>query len=310
MSFRWIALHLLTLFTLPVFVVGVINRTKALWAGRKGLPISQAFWDLLRLMRKRPVYSTVTTAIFSGVPYVVLATSIVSGIIVPLLGTRAPMSFPFDFVFFAYAWGLGRLALILGALDTGSSFEGMGASREATYSLLAEPVLFLVMGTLVAATGKNSFAELLQFHAHDPSTAVILVACTIALFIILQVESARIPVDDPNTHLELTMIHEVMILDHSGPDLAAMQYASAIKMTVCAGLLATLLNPLSGSSRSGSLIAVVNIGLILGVAVLVGTIESLIARLKLKAIPQYVLVALVAAFVALLASTWHSGAAG
>ncbi len=106
------------------------------------------------------------------------------------------------------------------------------------------------------------------------------------------------------------MIHEVMILDHSGPDLAAMQYASAIKMTVCAGLLATLLNPLSGSSRSGSLIAVVNIGLILGVAVLVGTIESLIARLKLKAIPQYVLVALVAAFVALLASTWHSGAAG
>ena len=201
---------------------------------------------------------------------------------------------------------------MLGALDTGSSFEGMGASREATYAALVEPVLFLVAGTLGAATGQSSFAELLHCRAVDPPTLVVWIGCVVALLLILQVESARIPVDDPNTHLELTMIHEVMILDHSGPDLAALQYGSAIKMTVCAALVATLLNPMPAGSgtRHAWLVAIVNVGLTLGVAVVVGTIESLIARLKLKTIPQYVLVGILAAFVALLSSTWRSGGAG
>jgi formate hydrogenlyase subunit 4 len=311
MRLAWLALHLTALLVLPILFVGLINRTKSLWSGRKGLPVLQALYDFLRLLRKRPVYSTVTTPIFGAAPYVVLGTSIVSGLVAPLLGAHAPLSFPYDFVFFAYAWGLGRLALMLGALDTGSSFEGMGASREATYSALVEPVLFLVAGTLGAATGRSSISELLQVRAVDPATLVIWVGCIVALLVVLQVESARIPVDDPNTHLELTMIHEVMILDHSGPDLAALQYGSAIKMTVCAALVATLLNPLpdDGAHRTW-MIALVNVGLTLGIAVVVGTIESLIARLKLKAIPQYVLVGLLAAFVALLSSTWRSGGAG
>jgi len=305
-----IALHVTTLLVLPIFVVGIINRTKALASGRKGPPLAQTLHDLVRLLRKRPVYSTVTTPIFSAAPYVVLGTALVSGLIVPLLGRAGPLSFPFDFVFFAYVFGLGRLALILGALDTGSAFEGMGASREATYSALVEPIFFLVAGTLSAATGTSSFSALLQLRVLDPASIVVWVGCVVALFLILQVESARIPVDDPTTHLELTMIHEVMILDHSGPDLAAMQYGSAVKMTVCAALIASLLNPLDGGSAGVASIAAVNVGLILGVAVVVGVVESLIARLKLKAIPQYVLVGVVAAFVALLSSTWRSGGAG
>jgi formate hydrogenlyase subunit 4 len=124
------------------------------------------------------------------------------------------------------------------------------------------------------------------------------------------VESARIPVDDPNTHLELTMIHEVMILDHSGPDLAALQYAAAIKLTTWAALLATLLNPLDGTHRPAWLIVAVNLALTLGVTVVVGTVESLIARIKLRAIPQYVLVGIIGAAVALLASTWRTAGAG
>ncbi len=145
---------------------------------------------------------------------------------------------------FAYLWGLGRIFLMLSALDTGSSFEGMGASREATYAALVEPALFLALGTLAAATGRTSFAEHPRRgvrHAGRRSSSAW--ACSLTLFILLQVETARVPVDDPATHLELTMIHEVMILDHGGPDLAAVQYAAAMKLTLCAALVAGLLNP-------------------------------------------------------------------
>ncbi len=301
--------HLATLFFVPILMTGVINRTKALCAGRKGVPLLQMLFDLVRLMHKRPVYSSVTTPIVRMAPYVVLATAVVSGLIVPLIGKLPPLSFSFDFVFFAYAWGLGRIFLILGAMDTGSSFEGMGASREATYSALIEPALFLSVGTLAAATHQTTFAGLLRFHPSDFSTSVVWLGCIVALFVLLQVESARIPVSDPNTHLELTMIHEVMILDHSGPDLAAMQYGSAIKMTICTALLAALVNPLDPTENL-PLFAAANLGLMLGGAVAVGTVESLIARIKLRAIPQYILVAVVAALLALFASTWRVGAPG
>jgi formate hydrogenlyase subunit 4 len=215
-----------------------------------------------------------------------------------------------DFVFLAYTWGLGRLASMLAALDTGSAFEGMGASREATYAALVEPVLFLVAGTLGAATGKSALGDLVHVRVLDPSTLVVWIGCIVGLFVILQVEAARIPVDDPSTHLELTMIHEVMILDHSGPDLAALQYGAALKLTLCAALIASLLDPLRDDTTPAALVAAANVGLTLVVAVAVGAVESLNARLKLKAIPQYVLAGLLAAFAALLASTWRSGAVG
>ena len=306
MSAARLLAHAAALLAVPILLVGVVNRTKSCWAGRKGVPMLQALYDIVRLMSKRPVYSGVATVFVKAAPSVVLGTALVSGLLVPLLGRETPLAFPFDFVFFAYAWGLGRIFLMLGALDTGSSFEGMGASREATFSALIEPAFFLAAGTLAAASGKSSLAELLRFRPDDPSTAVVWGGGLAALFVLLQVESARIPVDDPSTHLELTMIHEVMVLDHSGPDLAAIQYAAAIKMTVCAGLLAALLNPLDPAAGP-ALFAAMNLGLILGVGVAVGTVESIIARLKLRTVPEYIFMAIVAAFVALLASTMSGG---
>jgi formate hydrogenlyase subunit 4 len=182
----------------------------------------------------------------------------------------------------------------------------MGASREATYSALLEPVLFLALGTLGAATGRTTFAQMLQLGLATPAQAVISLAVLVALFVVLQVEGARVPVDDPTTHLELTMIHEVMILDHSGPDLAAIQYAAAMKLAVCAALVATLVNPLRPAD--GLLAAaLVNLALTAAVAVLLGCVESLVARLKLKLVPQYVLVGAVSAFVALLTTAWWQG---
>jgi formate hydrogenlyase subunit 4 len=214
------------------------------------------------------------------------------------------VSFPYDFVLFAYLWGLGRFALVAAALDAGSAFEGMGASREATYSALLEPALFLALGTMAAATGRNTFADLLQLGFSTPAQAVISVAVLVTLVIVLQVECARVPVDDPTTHLELTMIHEVMILDHSGPDLAAVQYAAAMKLTVCAALIATLVNPVRGG---GVTAAAVNLALTAAVAVAVGLVESLVARLKLKIVPQFILVGAASAFVALLTTAWWQG---
>jgi formate hydrogenlyase subunit 4 len=300
--------HLAALLLLPVPMLGVINRTKALWAGRKGPRLLQGFSDLRRLLRKRPVYSAVTTGLFAAGPLVLLATTLVSGLLAPLLGRFAPLSFPYDFVVFAYLWGLGRIFLMISALDTGSSFEGMGASREATYAALLEPALFLALGTLAAATGTTSFAGLLDVGFGSPAQAVTSLGTLLTLFIVLQVETARVPVDDPATHLELTMVHEVMVLDHSGPDLAAIQYASAMKLTLCAALIAGLLNPVKAAGAPALAVAVAtNLALTFGVAVAVGFVESLVARLKLKVIPQYVMVGGVSAAVALLATAWMQG---
>lgn len=298
--------HLLVLFLLPILFVGLINRTKAIWSGRKGPPLLQTLFDLVRLLRKGAVYSTVTTPLFRLGPLVLLATTIVSGLFIPLLGTSVPLTFPFDFVAVAYLWGLGRIFLMLPALDTGSSFEGMGASREATYSALAEPSLFLTLGTLALATGHQSFGDMLHVGVTTPYGFAVTVASVVAMFVILQVESARAPVDDPNTHLELTMIHEVMILDHSGPDLAFVQYAAAMKMTIGAALIAALLNPFYGQLAS-TLTVAVNVGITLSIATAIGCIESLIARFKLRAVPQFIVIGLVAAFAALLTAAWGKG---
>jgi formate hydrogenlyase subunit 4 len=300
-------LHVAVLLALPPLLLGVIQRTKALWAGRKGPRLLQGYSDLRRLLRKRPVYSVVTTGLFRLAPVVLLASTLVSGAFAPLRGaSAAPVSFPYDFVVLAYLWGLGRLFLVLSALDTGSAFEGMGASREATYAAIAEPALFLALGTLAAATGHSAFADLAALELGGPAEAVVILACLAAVFVFMQVEAARVPVDDPTTHLELTMIHEVMVLDHAGPELAAVQYASAMKLTICAAFIAALVNPLQGHGLAA---AAVNVALTLVVAAAVGCVESLVARLRLRAVPQYVLSAVVAALVALLTTSWWQGGA-
>ena len=304
-------LTLATLTLLPVLAVivsGLINRVKSLWAGRRGPPILQLAFDLLRLLRKRPVRSTVATSVFRLGPFVVLATTLASSLVVPLFGSEAPLGFRFDFVWFAYVWGLGRVALVLGALDTGSAFEGMGASREMTYSALVEPALFLVAGTLFVATREASFGRALTHYPGDWLGLFVWGGSVAGLLVVVLVESARMPVDDPQTHLELTMIHEVMILDHSGPELAALQAGSALKLTIGLAVVATLLNPWSGQQHV-ALAAVANIAIMLLLAVVVGTLESLIARLRLNAIPNLILAGLAGATVALLATAWRIGGA-
>jgi formate hydrogenlyase subunit 4 len=299
--------NLLVLLLMPFLLTGVINRVKARWSGRKGPPLWQPAYDVLRLLRKAPVYSETTTPVFRIGPYVLLVTAVASALVTPLLGAAPLASFSFDFVWFAYVWALGRVALMLSALDAGSSFEGMGAAREATFSTLLEPALFLVTGALCLLSGTHTLHEALAPSLSEGSAVVVWAGAVVALLIVLQVETARMPVDDPTTHLELTMVHEVMVLDHSGPDLAAIQVGAAVKLLVGASFLATLLNPWAGSETP--LAGVVNLGLCVFVAVVIGTVESLVARLKLRAVPQYIAVALAAGAVALLAAAWRVGGA-
>jgi formate hydrogenlyase subunit 4 len=303
-SIAWGIANAVAIVVLPWPVIGLINRTKALWSGRRGPPLLQSLHDVRRLLRKTPVYSSVTTPLFRVTPWIGLGASLLSAALVPVAGGAAIVSFDFDFIALAYLWGLGRAALMLGALDTGSSFEGMGAAREATFAALVEPALLLVLGALTIVTGEHSLAGALVVPLGSAPAVVVWAACAASLAIVVQAEAARMPVDDPTTHLELTMIHEVMVLDHSGPDLAAVQATAGLKLTLGLALIATLLNPFaSGSSPALALLG--NVVLIGFGAVAVGTVESLMARLQLRVVPRYLLLAAGAGAVAVLATTWQ-----
>lgn len=301
MNYCLLAYHLAIVLIGPIFMVGIINRVKSLWAGRKGPRLYQSWFDLVRLLRKTPVYSQVTSWIFPIAPLVILATTATASLLGPIVPGYAPLGFAGDFVVFAYILGLGKIFLMLSALDTGSAFEGMGASREATYSALAEPVFLLGLGTLAWAGGTSSFQDLVIPHGTLGIDFMLRVTFAGAMFVVLLVESSRVPADDPLTHLELTMVHEVMILDHSGPELAMVQYASAMKMTKFAGIIAAALNPYSLTNPILGMLF--STGFLVLIAIAVGLVESLIARLRFRAMPLFTFAAFMAVLLALVVVT-------
>jgi len=268
------------------FLLGVINRTKAISAGRKGKPLLQVYFDLIKLLRKDVVYSRTTTWIFRAGPIISLAGLVTGMLLMPHGGSPAILAFSGDFVLLFYLLGIGRFFIILAALDVGSSFEGMGASREALYSALTEPILFAVLVTLVRMTGELSLSAMIIKMSPDfwAGSAAALILLIVILFILLLTENSRIPIDDPNTHLELTMIHEVMVLDHSGPDFGLILYGSALKMWIFSALLTGLVIPL----RSGIFwidLPAFLAGMFL-IAIGVGIVESTMARLRLLLVPR------------------------
>jgi len=269
-------------------VPGVAARTRALLTGRRGPPAWQLYADLAKLLRKGAVYSTTTTWAFRLAPLAVVVTTVMACLLLPVDGRSALVSFTGDVVAFAYLLGLGRFLLVLGALDTGSSFEGMGASREVTFASLVEPGLFVVLVALGIATQRLSLtgmfgAELWREWSLVAPSVILLAA---SLFVLMLAECSRVPVDDPATHLELTMIHEVMVLDHSGPDFALILYANALKLGVFATLVLDLLVPraeLAAWASAATLVA----GLV-ACGAAVGVVESTMARLRLPKVPLFI----------------------
>ncbi|HEU5396515.1 MAG TPA: NADH-quinone oxidoreductase subunit H, partial [Verrucomicrobiae bacterium] len=202
---------LLLALVLAPLLPGIINRTKAIFAGRRGQPLLQAYFDLWKLLRKGAVYSRTTSWIFRAGPMLGLAAVMSAILLVPFAGLRAPIAFPADFFLFACLLGLMRFFTVLAALDTGSPFEGMGASREVFFSALAEPALLVALATLARQAGTLSLSAIFGqvSGGHWLVAGPVMALVFIALIIVVLAENARIPVDDPNTHLELTMIHEV-----------------------------------------------------------------------------------------------------
>ena len=269
----------------PLFLIGLTAKVKALWAGRKGAPVLQPYYDFFKLLGKGEVISTTTSPVFRIAPSIGIAATFVALMVTPIPIFGSFIHFEGDFVLFAYLLGLAKFLMVLGALDTGSSFEGMGASREVTYSTIVETAFFIVIGSLALLTRHFSFESIFASvnlsSGYSPLVKILLV---VSLFIMLLAEGSRVPVDDPTTHLELTMIHEVMVLDYSGPDLAFVQYAASLKMTVIAILIADLFLP---SSVPLMVACVLSAAIVALVFVSVGVVESLIARSRISHIPQF-----------------------
>ncbi|MCI0651108.1 MAG: NADH-quinone oxidoreductase subunit H [Planctomycetes bacterium] len=281
-----LAMHVLLLLAMPPLLLGVINKTKAWFGGRVGPPLLQPYYDLAKLMRKDVVLSATTTWMFLAGPVVTLAAVVLAGLLVPLGRFDAPICFNGDLILFAYLFALGRFFTTAAALDTGSSFEGMGASREVTFACLAEPALFLAFLVLVKYSGALSLTRMLHAPmAHELSTLPFapLILVGAGLFIVLLAENCRIPVDDPNTHLELTMIHEVMVLDHSGPLLGLVLYGAAIKLFVLSAVLLHVIAPFTTDLAVAAwpLFAFE----MLALAAVIGVVESVMARLQMRHVP-------------------------
>lgn len=284
-----IAVHLLVLILLPPLLLGVINKTKAFFAGRVGPPLLQTYRDIAKLLRKGMVISGTTTWIFRAGPLVTLAAVAMAGLLVPFGASPAIIAFQGDLVLFAYLFGLARFFTTSAALDTGSSFEGMGSAREATFAVLTEPALFFAFLALARMSGSLSLENMLRVPAMGlaAGTTAPLVLIAIGLFIILLAETCRIPVDDPNTHLELTMIHEAMVLDHSGPLLGAITYSASLKLLILGSVLIDIVAPW----KTGNPLMdwPIFAGELVVLAVVIGVVESVMARLRMSRVP-YLLV--------------------
>ena len=281
---------LMVLMLAPV-LPGIANRVKSALTGRRGAPVLQLYADLWKCWRKGVVYSPTTTILFRLGPVVMVCAALLAAGLLPLDGTTAPLRFTGDLVAFAGLLALGRFMLVLSAMDTGSSFEGMGASREVTFAVFAEPALILCFTVFVLATGDLQLQGMLgQPLAHRwLAAAPSLLLGAAGLFIVSLAETNRVPIDDPLTHLELTMVHEVMVLDHSGPDLALILYASALKMALFGSLVARVF--IAGAAVSPALaLGLLLLGLVVYAAA-VGTVESVMARLRMNHVPQLLVAA-------------------
>ncbi|MBM4001174.1 MAG: hydrogenase [Planctomycetes bacterium] len=285
-SFPFVSVvHILVVLVAPPLLPGVINRVKAIFAGRRGQPLLQTYYDIVKLIRKESVLSETTTWVFLFGPVAAVSTGLLAALLVPLGNASAPLSFEGDLILLAYALALGRFFTMAAALDTGSAFEGMGAAREATYACLAEPALFLGLIAIARLTGGLSLDGMLGpalLHGWSVAAESLLLVL-ISWFVVLLVENCRIPFDDPNTHLELTMIHEVMVLDHSGPAFGMVLYGASLKLFVFSALVVRLAFPVRTGSEPLDWIVV--LAGTIGVAVGVGVIESTLARLRLTSIP-------------------------
>jgi len=273
----------------PLFA-GLVNKQKAKLTGRVGAPILQPYYELQRLFKKETINATTSSFISRVAPILNFVSIIIAAAILPVGFWKPLISFNGDIILFAYILGLSRFFQILAAMDIGSSFEGMGAAREATFALFAEPIFFFTIGSIAFISGYTSIYDIYHsIQLENISYEVFIVICSISVFMLAVTECSRMPVDDPNTHLELTMIHEVMILDNSGLDLFFYQFSSYIKLCIYAVLEISFFYPFSQQSYLvGIIIFIVGI---IALSFSLAVVETITSRFKMKNIPLYLLFA-------------------
>lgn len=296
--------NLLILLLAPPFFIGVINRVKAILAGRKGPPLFQLYFDIFKLLRKGATYSSTSSYLFRIIPLTILVMALCAGCLLPIAGTSL-INFGGDLILFVYLFALCRFLTITAAMDVGSSFEGMGASREATFGAFSELTTFIVLVALAVITHSLSLNQIFQWSGNHLTSEPSFILLFFAFFFILLTENSRMPIDDPNTHLELTMIHEVMILDYSGPDLGIILYGASMKLFIFMAFAVMLISPTveSGPLETAGIVLLK----ILFVAIVIGIIESVTARIRFIKIPQFLIASFVLSLFALLISLFTRG---
>jgi formate hydrogenlyase subunit 4 len=293
-----ILLWVFALSTAPLFA-GVILKVKAFFGGRKGSPVLINYYTLVKLFKKGSVYSTSTTFIFKLGPMVSLGATATALLFLPIAGHAPVLSFNGDVIFILYLLGLARFFTIAAAMDTASPFEGMGAAREAYFPIICEASMFMILILFYRLTGELNLQAYLsgaQPFGFWQTAGSPMLFIVIAFFIILLTENARVPVDDPATHLELTMIHEVMVLDHSGPDFGLIEMGAFLKMFFYAAIVSRLIFPFELGHAAANL-AMFSLSVLI-VYVAVGVVESIMARYRMDLVPKFVLTSFALAFFA------------
>ncbi len=281
-------LNFIILLFVPFLMMGIIKKTKTFWAGKKGPSIFQPLYDFIRLIKKDFVISNTTSVVFRIAPIITFSTVLFASLFVPLASGSALINIPAGLIVFAYTLALGKFASMISAMDTGSSFEGMGASREACFSTIVEPAFFMVMASIMTLSGNYTFDALSNIIASAGNYGVlIIVFSVVVLFIMMLTEASRVPVDDPATHLELTMIHEVMILDNSGSDLALFSWANSIKLLLLSSLIANMIIP---STIEGWLSVLLYLLIMFIISIIIGTVESGMARIRMSHVFEFIFI--------------------
>ncbi|HEU5202013.1 MAG TPA: NADH-quinone oxidoreductase subunit H [Nitrospira sp.] len=297
----------IVLLVVSPFIVGLIRKVKARLQVRRGASVFQPYADLAKLFRKQPVVSTTTSWIFTATPYIVFASTLAAGLLVPVFLSSTPLNFAGNIIALVYLLALGTFFLMLAGLDAGSAFGGMGSSREAIVASLTEPAMILSIFAIALTAGSTNLSTivhktaLLEGIVIDPTPHLMALA---ALFIVAIAETGRVPVDNPATHLELTMIHEAMILEYSGRYLALVEWAAGLKLVVFLTLIANVFAPWGIATTLEP--TALGIGLatyllkVSALAVLIGVLESMFAKLRLFRVTDLLGVAFILALLGLV----------
>jgi formate hydrogenlyase subunit 4 len=299
--------QVLVLLAVSPVIVGLIRKVKARFQCRRGAGLLQPYADLAKLFCKQPVISTTTSWIFTATPYLVFSSTLTAGLLVPVFASQVPLNFAGNIIALVYLFAIGTFFLMLAGLDAGSPFGGMGSSREAIVASLTEPAAIMAIFAIALTAGSTNLSTIVHKTAlldgivTAPSPHLMAFA---ALFLVTLAETGRVPVDNPATHLELTMIHEAMVLEYSGRHLALIEWAAGIKLTVFLTLLANVFAPWGIATSLTP--AALTIGLavylmkIAGLAAAIGAIECMFAKLRLFRVTDLLGAAFILALLGLL----------